>query len=59
MPLVDWSREAEIIRRVGHHAGALKDDSANRIYRAILRESRQIELELTQNFQAASLGIAE
>ena len=48
LPLVDWMREAEIIRRAGGNKGALRDDSANRIYRAILRESRQIELELAK-----------
>jgi monofunctional chorismate mutase len=48
LPLVDWRREAEIIRRAGDNSGALRDESANRIYRAILREARQIELELTQ-----------
>lgn len=48
LPMVDWMREAEIIRRAGHNQGALRDESANRIYRAILREARQIEMELAQ-----------
>jgi chorismate mutase len=48
LPMVDWQREAEIIRRAGDNRGALGDNSANRIYRAILREARQIELELAQ-----------
>ena len=48
LPVIDWSREAEVIRRAGDKAEAFSDDSANRIYRAILREARQIELELTQ-----------
>ena len=48
LPMVDWRREAEVIRRAGGNRGALGDDSANRIYRAILREARQIELELAQ-----------
>lgn len=48
LPIVDWRREAEIISRAGHNSGAMGDDSANRIYRAILREARQIELELSQ-----------
>lgn len=48
LPMVDWGREAEVIRRAGHRAEALSDDSANRIYRAILREARQIEFELAQ-----------
>ena len=48
VPVVDWLREAEVIRRAGSNSGALRDESANRIYRAILREARQIELELAQ-----------
>jgi monofunctional chorismate mutase len=48
MPVVDWLREAEIIKRAGSNSGALRDGSADRIYRAILREARQIELELAQ-----------
>lgn len=53
LPMVDWSREAEVIRRAGRFGGALRDDSANRIYRAILREARQIELEVAQDGVAA------
>jgi chorismate mutase len=50
LPLVDWDREAEVIRRAARQTdGSLRDGSANRIYRAILREARQIELELTQS----------
>jgi monofunctional chorismate mutase len=48
LPLVDWNREAEVIKRAGSSTGAMKDESANRIYRAILREAREIERELTQ-----------
>jgi monofunctional chorismate mutase len=48
LPLIDWGREAEVIRRAGSHAETISDDSANRIYRAILREARQIELEMAQ-----------
>jgi chorismate mutase len=50
LPIVDWAREAEIIRRAAQHGGGpLADDAADRIYRAILREARQIELELSQS----------
>ena len=58
MPVVDWSREAEIIRRAGHNSGALRDDSANRIYRAILREAREIELELAKSTEMSELPIS-
>ena len=48
LPVVDWGREAEVIRRAGNSAESFSDDSANRIYRAILREAREIELEMAQ-----------
>jgi chorismate mutase len=49
LPIVDWDREAEVIRRAGQRSDeTLRDEAANRIYRAILREARQIELELKQ-----------
>ena len=48
LPVVDWCREAEVIRRAGSSAESLSDDSANRIYRAILREAREIELEMAK-----------
>ena len=47
LPLIDWGREAEVIRRV-KNTGPLKVTSADRIYRAILREAREIELELAR-----------
>ena len=54
LPLVDWGREAEIIKRAARQSdGTLRDEAANRIYRAILREARQIELEVTQEAVAA------
>jgi chorismate mutase len=48
LPVIDWSREAEVIRRAGNSAESFRDDSANRIYRAILREAREIEMEMAQ-----------
>jgi chorismate mutase len=49
LPVVDWGREAEVIRRAAHQCdGSLRDKAADRIYRAILREAREIELEVTR-----------
>jgi 3-deoxy-7-phosphoheptulonate synthase/chorismate mutase len=53
LPVIDWSREAEVIRSAGRrNTGPLRDESADRIYRAILREAREIELELTRSLAA-------
>jgi chorismate mutase/prephenate dehydratase len=49
LPVIDWGREAEVIRRVAQQCdGSLKNKAADRIYRAILREAREIELDLTR-----------
>jgi chorismate mutase len=57
LPVIDWSREAEVIHRAGHNSGSLNDDSANRIYRAILREARQIEMDLAKNSDSGRLSV--
>jgi chorismate mutase len=57
LPVVDWSREAEVIRRVAHQCdGSLRDKAADRIYRAILREAREIELELTRSARELTIS---
>ncbi|HYJ92115.1 MAG TPA: chorismate mutase [Pyrinomonadaceae bacterium] len=58
LPIIDWSREAEVIQRAGHNSGSLRDDSANRIYRAILREARQIEMDLAKEPESSRLSVA-
>ena len=58
LPLIDWSREAEIIQRALNNSGSLKEVSANRIYRAILREARQMEIDLAQSAENSSVSIA-
>ena len=57
LPIIDWSREAEVIERAGHNSGSLRDDSANRIYRAILREARQIEMDLAKGVDRPCLSV--
>ena len=47
IPIFDWQREAEIITRAArNNPGGLSNAALARIYRAILRESRQIQKEL-------------
>jgi monofunctional chorismate mutase len=55
LPMVDWQREAEVIQRAARNGGGKKDESADRIYRAILREARQIEFELAQEVAGTQL----
>lgn len=51
--IVDWQREAEILSRAAReNEGSLNDEAVARIYRAILRESRQIQLDLAQSLAA-------
>jgi len=48
-PIVDRKRENEVIRRVAEHNGGLLPERAvTRIYRTILRESRQMQRELAE-----------
>lgn len=58
LPLIDWRREAEIIQKALSNSGSLRDDSANRIYRAILREARQLEMDLAQGSESPGALIA-
>lgn len=47
LPIIDWNREAEILRRVsGECIGIIPDGAVMEIYRAILRSSRQIQSEV-------------
>ncbi len=46
LPIVDLERENQILRRVCHESGGgLDDDSVVKIYRQIIKESRQIQVE--------------
>ncbi len=50
LPMVDRDREVEVIRRiVRENEGLLGDDSAARIYSAIIAESRQIQIDLAES----------
>ena len=47
-PIVDRKRENEVIRRVAeYNGGLLPEQAVTRIYRTILRESRQMQRELS------------
>jgi 3-deoxy-7-phosphoheptulonate synthase/chorismate mutase len=53
IPVLDWQREAEIITRAArNNPGGLSNAALARIYRAILRESRQIQKELAETVDA-------
>ncbi len=46
LPIVDLERENQILRLVCHGSGGgLDDDSVVKIYRQIIKESRQIQVE--------------
>lgn len=49
MPVRDRKRENEVIRRVAEHNGGLLPERAvTRIYRTILKESRQMQTDLAE-----------
>jgi chorismate mutase len=50
LPLVDGSREVEVLRKVvRENEGTLDDAAAARIYAAIIRESRQIQIDMAHS----------
>ena len=51
-PIVDRKRENEVIRRVAeYNGGLLPEQAVTRIYRAILRESRQMQRDLADHVE--------
>jgi chorismate mutase len=49
-PIVDRKRENEVIRRVAdYNGGLLPEQAVTRIYRTILRESRQMQRDLADH----------
>ena len=55
-PIVDRKRENEVIRRVAEYNGGLVPEQAvTRIYRAILRESRQMQRDLADHVEGVRL----
>ncbi len=47
LPVTDHEREADVLRRVVNaNTGSIADESLARIFTSILRESRQIQIEL-------------
>ncbi|MGH9819195.1 MAG: chorismate mutase [Pyrinomonadaceae bacterium] len=52
LPLVDGDREAAVIRKiVRENQGSLGDDAAARIYSEIIRETRQIQIDLAESVE--------
>jgi chorismate mutase len=57
LPILDWQREAEMILRAAqNNPGTLSNDAITRIYKAILRESRELQRELAD--AVAANGVA-
>ncbi len=51
IPVVDADREAKILQKISrNNSGELNDEVAARIYRQILLESRQIQVNVRSNF---------
>lgn len=47
LPILDWSREIEVLRWVAQeNEGVMADEAAARIFRRIMQESRQIQTEI-------------
>lgn len=56
LPVLDWERESEVIRRASSRCGGvLQPDAAGRIYRRILRESRQIQFDVAGESEYAGV----
>jgi len=50
LPVIDRDREAEVIRKiVRENEGSLDDKAAARIYSEIIKESRQIQIDLAES----------
>lgn len=58
LPIIDLDRESEVLRRVSQaNNGILADDSVIKIFRRIIRESRQIQIESLSKFLKKGTGI--
>lgn len=56
LPILDWQRESEVIRRASVRCtGILRPEAAGRIYRRILRESRQIQFDVAGESEYVSV----
>jgi chorismate mutase len=54
LPIVDWNREMEILHWVAQeNEGVMDDEAAARIFRRILQESRQIQVEIAKDLNLA------
>lgn len=58
LPIVDLDRESEVLWRVSQtNGGILADDSVIKIFRRIIRESRQVQIESLSKFLKKGTGI--
>ena len=58
LPIVDLDRESEVLRRVSQtNDGILADDALIKIFRRIIQESRQIQIESLSKFLKKGTGI--
>ena len=58
LPIVDSDREGEVLRRVSQaNGGILTDDSVIKIFRRIIRESRQVQTAGMTGFLQKGTGI--
>ena len=50
LPLVDGNREAEVLRKIAReNEGSLDDAAAARIHEAIIRECRQLQIDMARS----------
>ncbi len=58
LPIVDLDRESEVLRRVSQtNNGILADDSVIKIFRRIIQESRQVQIDSLAEFLKKGTGI--
>jgi len=58
LPIVDKKREAEILQTAQqNNQGILRDNSILQIYKKIIEESRQIQIECMKPIKKAGMGV--
>ena len=58
LPIVDLDRESEVLRRVSQaNDGILANDSIIKIFRRIIQESRQVQIDSLAEFLKKGTGI--
>jgi len=58
LPVVDWQREAKVLEGlVAANEGMIDDKALARIYRAVLLECRQIQVQMNEEAVAAGVPV--